>query len=203
LSTWNISWAFGIFVATLWPFVIFLAIFLILVRCAMKNPAALLNVLRLFLLSFDQGCQMVSFQTKNPNLGKFCRALAWKKFWYSLWPFWIFYGHFVHFLFIWYIFPYLGTMYQEKSGNPGFDPFHRRRCSCLAMQWSGQKSFDTLTRSLDNVAPEWGQSGFNHAGLPDGIFSNQKFPIWVNFGGPWNENVWYILWPFEKKITAI
>jgi hypothetical protein len=22
-----------------------------------------------------QGCQMVSFQTKNPNLGKFCRAL--------------------------------------------------------------------------------------------------------------------------------
>jgi hypothetical protein len=42
----------------------------------MKNPAALLNVLRLFLLSFDQGCQMVSFQTKNPNLGKFWRALA-------------------------------------------------------------------------------------------------------------------------------
>jgi hypothetical protein len=27
------------------------------------------------------------------------------------------------------------------------------------------------------------------AGLPDGIFSNPKIPIWVNFGGPCNENV--------------
>jgi hypothetical protein len=26
----------------------------------------------------DQGCQMVCFQTKNPNLGKFWRALEWK-----------------------------------------------------------------------------------------------------------------------------
>jgi hypothetical protein len=27
---------------------------------------------------FDQGCQMVYFQTKNPDLGKFWRALQWK-----------------------------------------------------------------------------------------------------------------------------
>jgi hypothetical protein len=33
-------------------------------------------------------------------------------------------------------------------------------------------------------------------GLPGGIFSNQKFPIWVSFGGPWNGKVWCILWPF-------
>jgi hypothetical protein len=26
----------------------------------------------------NQGCQMAYFQTKNPNLGKFCRALQWK-----------------------------------------------------------------------------------------------------------------------------
>jgi hypothetical protein len=26
----------------------------------------------------EQGCQMVSFQTKNPNLGKFWRTLEWK-----------------------------------------------------------------------------------------------------------------------------
>jgi hypothetical protein len=25
-----------------------------------------------------QGCQMVCFQTKSPNLGKFCRVLQWK-----------------------------------------------------------------------------------------------------------------------------
>jgi hypothetical protein len=24
------------------------------------------------------------------------------------------------------------------------------------------------------------------AGLPDGIFSNPKIPIWVNFGRSWN-----------------
>jgi hypothetical protein len=35
------------------------------------------------------------------------------------------------------------------------------------------------------------------AGLPDGLFSNQKIPIWVNFGGPWNGKCWYILRPFD------
>jgi hypothetical protein len=33
-----------------------------------------------------QGCQMVYFQTKNPNLGRFWRALDWKKGYIS-WPF--------------------------------------------------------------------------------------------------------------------
>jgi hypothetical protein len=27
---------------------------------------------------YMQGCQMVCFQTKNPNLGKFWRATDWK-----------------------------------------------------------------------------------------------------------------------------
>jgi hypothetical protein len=35
------------------------------------------------------------------------------------------------------------------------------------------------------------------AGLPDGLFSNQKFEIWVNFGGPLHGKCWYILWPLE------
>jgi hypothetical protein len=35
------------------------------------------------------------------------------------------------------------------------------------------------------------------AGLPDGTFSNQKIPIWANFGGLWNRQCWFILWPFE------
>jgi hypothetical protein len=44
----------------------------------------------------DQGCQMVCFQTKNPNLDKFCRASGWKMLicfmaiWNILWPFGIF-----------------------------------------------------------------------------------------------------------------
>jgi hypothetical protein len=29
-------------------------------------------------------------------------------------------------------------------------------------------------------------------GLPDGLFSNQKSQIWVNFGGPLNGQCWYI-----------
>jgi hypothetical protein len=76
-------------------------------------------------LGQNQGCQMVCFQTKNPNLGKFWRALDWQMFiyfmaiWYMLWIFGIFYDHLVYFVFIWHIFPFFGIKYQEKSGNPG------------------------------------------------------------------------------------
>jgi hypothetical protein len=72
-----------------------------------------------------QGCQMVCFQTKNSNLGKFWRALDGKMliyfrtFWNSSWTFGIFYYHLVLFVFICYIFPGFGIMYHEKSGNPG------------------------------------------------------------------------------------
>jgi hypothetical protein len=64
-----------------------------------------------------QGCQMVSFQTKNPNLCKFCRALDWTVFiyfiaiWNILWRFGIC-------MTIWYIFSGFGIMHREKSGNP-------------------------------------------------------------------------------------
>jgi hypothetical protein len=67
---------------------------------------------------------MVCFQTKNPNLGKFWRALEWKNagvfychlenctaIWYILLPF----GNVVV---IWYIFLRFGILCQEKSGNP-------------------------------------------------------------------------------------
>jgi hypothetical protein len=30
------------------------------------------------------------------------------------------------------------------------------------------------------------QQSRHGAGLPDGVFSNQKFQIWINFGGPCN-----------------
>jgi hypothetical protein len=53
------------------------------------------------------------FKTKNPNLGKFWRALDWKKWIYfmaisnMLWTFGIFYAHLVHLVLIWDIFPVL------------------------------------------------------------------------------------------------
>jgi hypothetical protein len=68
---------------------------------------------------------MVSFPTKNPNLGKFWSAsdgkilIYFSAIWNILRIFWIFYDHLVHFVFIWYIFSGFGIMQLEKSGNPG------------------------------------------------------------------------------------
>jgi hypothetical protein len=64
---------------------------------------------------------MVCFQTKNPNLGKCLSALDWKMLIF-LWPFGIFYAHlgyfmtiwYLHFVFIWSIFPVLGTVHQKN-----------------------------------------------------------------------------------------
>jgi hypothetical protein len=69
---------------------------------------------------------MVYFQTKNPILGKFWKVLQWKMlvflgpFLSLLWPNGLFYGHLVHFVVIWYIFPRFGISYREKSGNPAY-----------------------------------------------------------------------------------
>jgi hypothetical protein len=66
----------------------------------------------------DQGCQMVCFQSKKTNLGKFWKALYWKMFiyfmdiWNILCRFGIFYDHLVHFVLIWYLFSGFGIMYQ-------------------------------------------------------------------------------------------
>jgi hypothetical protein len=57
-----------------------------------------------------QGCQMVCFQTKNPNLGKFWWALEWKMsvnftaIWSIFWPLGILCVHLIYFMVVWYIF---------------------------------------------------------------------------------------------------
>jgi hypothetical protein len=73
----------------------------------------------------EQGCQLVYFQTKNPNLGKFWRALEWKISVYFvvisniLRLFGIFYGHLVMLLYVHsYIFHRFGILCQDKSGIP-------------------------------------------------------------------------------------
>jgi hypothetical protein len=84
----------------------------------------------LMLHTLKQGCQMVYFQNKSPNLVKFWRALEWKRLayvffgqleylsdiWYILWLF----GNLVA---IWYIFPHFGKLCQEKPGNPALSRF--------------------------------------------------------------------------------
>jgi hypothetical protein len=91
--------------------------------------------------TFAQGCQMVCFLTKNPNLGKFWRALDWKIYFMpirkSLQTFGILHNHLLHFVFIWYIFSSFGIMFQEKSGNPAGLPngtFHTEK-SLFAIFW--------------------------------------------------------------------
>jgi hypothetical protein len=50
-----------------------------------------------------QGCQMVCFQTQNPNLGKFWGSCNGKS-WYILLPiYYQFYGHWKYLMAIWYI----------------------------------------------------------------------------------------------------
>jgi hypothetical protein len=36
------------------------------------------------------------------------------------------------------------------------------------------------TEACNNKSEVWS------SGLPDGLFTNKKIPIWVKFGGPWN-----------------
>jgi hypothetical protein len=66
----------------------------------------------------------------------------------------------------------------------------------------------TASRQKQSVAKSWNSTCvyfcmlnwtiffWCSTGLPDGLFSNKKFQIWVNFGGLLNGNCWYILWPF-------
>jgi hypothetical protein len=61
-----------------------------------KWPRFLDAVRRLRHCDNEQGCQMVYFQTKNPTLGKFWRALEGKMLKYLS-------GRFEYFTDIWYI----------------------------------------------------------------------------------------------------
>jgi hypothetical protein len=75
---------------------------------------------------------MVYFKTKNPNLGLFWRALEWKMLvyfmairYYHLCPFGVVCGRLVYFVVLWYIFPVLVCLGDEKSGNPACDQQER------------------------------------------------------------------------------
>jgi hypothetical protein len=64
-----------------------------------------------------RGCQMVYFQTKNPNLGKLWKALEWEMLvyfmpnWYILCPIGIFYAQLAYFMPNWHILCPIGIFY--------------------------------------------------------------------------------------------
>jgi hypothetical protein len=78
-------------------------------------------------LMIAQGCQMVLFQTKNSNLGKFWRVLGGKMLIY-LWPLGIFYGPLGYFMTIQYILCSFGNFFRfwyhvpRKIWQPCFSP---------------------------------------------------------------------------------
>jgi hypothetical protein len=80
---------------------------------------------------------MVYFQTKNPNLGKFWRALDQKMsiyftaIWNILQTLGIFFDHLEHFLLIWYIFPGFGILHQKNSGNPASGEANLKNLDCF------------------------------------------------------------------------
>jgi hypothetical protein len=41
------------------------------------------------------------------------------------------------------------------------------------------------------------------AGLPDGFFSDQKDPIWVYFGGPWNGKYYTYILVFSNILLPL
>jgi hypothetical protein len=58
----------------------------------------------------EQGCQMVYFPTKNPNLGKFWRALEWKMLVYFM-TICNIYSHLVLVMAVWYSLWSLGIFF--------------------------------------------------------------------------------------------
>jgi hypothetical protein len=62
--------------------------------------------------------------------------------WYILWPFGIYlYGHLVHFVVIWYIFPHFGMLCQHKSGNPDLRDTAKLLTRFLLINCTALKSF--------------------------------------------------------------
>jgi hypothetical protein len=109
------------------------------------------------LLWAHQGCQMVCFQTKNPNLGKFWRVLQHKILVCT------FYGHFVHFTDFCYIiyiiictymynlvsFSRFGILYQEKSGNPGAHLYLPKCINCVTARI--QNTFCSVSKFMQRL----------------------------------------------------
>jgi hypothetical protein len=90
-----------------------------LVRCDVSYPGIIPH-------TWEQGCQMVYFQTKNPNLGG-----SWNwKCWYILWPSGICYGRVVKFMAVWYSLWHCCLMVYFQTKNPNLDTYRK------VLQWN-------------------------------------------------------------------
>jgi hypothetical protein len=155
---------------------------------------------------------MVSFQTKNPNLGNLWRTLDWKKLiffghlkyftaiWYILWPFGTFYDHLVHFVFIWYIFS--GTEKNLATLVTNVSQWSTEMCKLPFKYIFGAGQYTPLHKS--NKQCIW--SEFT-PGLPDFFLVKQTKP-WENMPNDhkiYQMTIRYTKWPkiFQTTIKYI
>jgi hypothetical protein len=98
--------------------------------------------------------------------------------WYKLWPSGIVYGHLVYF-------SHFGIFGARKIWQPRLQEADLPACLRKPYLASLSKIYDR--RNFSENGDGEGRTDFElgwGAGLPDGIFSNQKITIWVIFGGP-------------------
>jgi hypothetical protein len=143
--------------------------------CKSKSDFKPLLLIVFVYLGSLQGCQKVYFQTKNPNMGKFWRALIYfTAIWNILWPFGTACVRLVHF-------SGFGIVWREKSGKPGS---LCRFYDLIGHLWHRKPlqrfEIPNLFSAVDFIAD-------NGPVLPDGV----KIQIWVNLGGPWNVGIFW------------
>jgi hypothetical protein len=130
-----------------------------------------------------QGCQMVYFQTKNPNLGKFWRVLQWQDI-CTLWTFGIFYSQLLYFMAIWYILWLFGIYFPvlvcciEKNLETLILSLHTIHVAIdLGRQKRPKRKIDKISTSASIFRIPGNASGFN--GLANAVLG----PILRNFFG--------------------
>jgi hypothetical protein len=111
--------------------------------------------------TIKQGCQMVYFQTKNPNLGKFYVYLVYFiAAQYILWSF----GIHTYFVVKWVYFSSHVLLYQEISGNPGSNPLSKHihywhtSITSLSKFWFMWVVSKTVVRKHLKRTHSWSQS---------------------------------------------
>jgi hypothetical protein len=138
-------------------------------------------------VSENHGCQMVYFQTENPNLGKVWRVLQWKKFeyfidiWSILCPFGTFCSNLVYVPPFWYIVP-----------RKIWQPCASTRFVCMRLYFVDV----VVSFYVSHFAWRLFASTCQITRVARWFLLRPKIPIWVYSGGPLNGKCCYIFWSF-------
>jgi hypothetical protein len=97
----------------------------------------------------------------------------------------------------------LGEFFTSSIWSPWFSETKKkqkflRNSFSLKQTKSLEKKWIKISTETAPASKQWRTKetfcqNWSTTGLPDGLFSNQKSQIWVNFRGPLNSKCWYIL----------